>query len=121
MRHNDGYTEEELFWYYFAPLNNYNKYIEWNIMSTEDNKSLLQRLGQDENKDAIPNRIQFVKSLLNDNSLKTIINFITYISFFQSFRSGMIINTLSRFHENGCKLSILSFILISASFILVLT
>src|SRR5438552_10838642 len=59
----------------FAPLNNYNIYIEWNIMSTEDNKSLLQRLGQDENKDAIPNRIQFVKSLLNDNSLKTIINF----------------------------------------------
>jgi hypothetical protein len=45
------------------------------IMSTEDNKSLLYRLGQDENKDAIPNRIQFVKTLLNNNNLKTIIDF----------------------------------------------
>ena len=44
-------------------------------MSTEENKNLLIRLGQDENKDAIPNRIQFIKTLLNNNSLKPIIDF----------------------------------------------
>ena len=44
-------------------------------MSTEDNKSLLFRLGKDENKDAIPNRILFVKTLLNGNTLKPIINY----------------------------------------------
>lgn len=44
-------------------------------MSTEENKSLLIRLGQNENKDAIPNRIQFIKTLLNNNSLKPIIDF----------------------------------------------
>ena len=44
-------------------------------MSTEENKSLLIRMGQDENKDAIPNRIQFIKTLLNNNSLKPIIDF----------------------------------------------
>jgi hypothetical protein len=44
-------------------------------MSVEDNRSYLHRLNQDENKDAIPNRLNFVKSILNDNNLKTIINF----------------------------------------------
>ena len=31
-------------------------------MSTDDNKSLLILLGQDENKDTIPNRIQIIKT-----------------------------------------------------------
>ena len=44
-------------------------------MCTEENKLLLIKLGQDENKDAIPNRIQFIKTLLNNNSLKPIIDF----------------------------------------------
>lgn len=44
-------------------------------MSIDDNKSLLILLGQDENKDTIPNRIQFIKTLLNNNSLKPIIDF----------------------------------------------
>lgn len=44
-------------------------------MSVEDNRSYLYKLNQDENKDAIPNRLNFVKSILNDNNLKTIINF----------------------------------------------
>jgi hypothetical protein len=55
-------------------VDNYNKYIRSNIMS-DDNKSLLSRLSRDENKDTIPNRIQFVKSLLNNNKLKPIIDF----------------------------------------------
>jgi hypothetical protein len=44
-------------------------------MSVEDNKSLLTQLGQCEDKDTIPNRIQFIKTLLNNNSLKPIIDF----------------------------------------------
>ena len=44
-------------------------------MSIEDNKSLLTRLSKDENKDTIPNRLQFVKSLLNNNKLKPILDF----------------------------------------------
>lgn len=44
-------------------------------MSTDENKSLLTLLGKDENKDTIPNRIQFVKTLLNNNNLRPIINF----------------------------------------------
>ena len=39
-------------------------------MSDHDNKSLLSRLSRDENKDTIPNRIQFVKSLLSNNNNK---------------------------------------------------
>lgn len=44
-------------------------------MSTDENKSLLVQLGRDKNKDAIPNRIQFVKTLLYENQLKPIIDF----------------------------------------------
>jgi len=44
-------------------------------MSTEENKSLLTQMGKDENKDAIPNRIKFIKTLLNNNNLKPIIDF----------------------------------------------
>jgi len=44
-------------------------------MSNQDNKSILEKMGKDENKDAIPNRIQFAKILLQNNNLKTIIDF----------------------------------------------
>ncbi len=44
-------------------------------MSVDENKQLLTILGRDDNKDTIPNRIQFVKTLLNNNNLKTIIDF----------------------------------------------
>jgi hypothetical protein len=40
-----------------------------------ENKDLLSRLGRDENKDTIPNRIQFIQLLLRNNSLKPIIDF----------------------------------------------
>lgn len=41
----------------------------------ENNKELLMKLVKDENKDAIPNRIQFVKALLKNNVLEPIIDF----------------------------------------------
>ena len=44
-------------------------------MSIIENKCLLSRLGQNEHKDTIPNRIQFIKTLLNNNHLKPIIDF----------------------------------------------
>jgi hypothetical protein len=44
-------------------------------MSIEDNKKLLIKLNQDKNKDSINNRIQFVKTLLNNNALQPIIDF----------------------------------------------
>src|SRR5689334_22457013 len=44
-------------------------------MSNEENKSLLIQLGQDDNKDSIPNRIKFIKTLLQNNDLKPIIDF----------------------------------------------
>ncbi|VBB18072.1 serine/threonine protein kinase [Yasminevirus sp. GU-2018] len=58
----------------FALMIDYNKYTYTVIMS-DDNKSLLSRMSRDENKDTIPNRIQFVKTLLHNNKLKPIIDF----------------------------------------------
>lgn len=46
-----------------------------NKQESEDNKSILSRLNKDENKDTINNRIQFVKTLLKNNKLNSIINF----------------------------------------------
>lgn len=42
---------------------------------SDDNKSLLSRLSRDDNKDTIPGRMYFAKSLLNNNKLKSIIDF----------------------------------------------
>ena len=44
-------------------------------MSSDKNKNLLLRLGKDINRDTIPNRIEFIKTLLNNNKLEPIINF----------------------------------------------
>jgi hypothetical protein len=44
-------------------------------MSSYGDKSYLTNLSKDENKDAIPNRIQFVKALLKDNKLRPLIDF----------------------------------------------
>jgi hypothetical protein len=44
-------------------------------MSVEKNKSLLSKMGKNINRDTIPNRIEFVKTLLNNNKLQPIINF----------------------------------------------
>lgn len=41
----------------------------------EDNKSVLSKLSRDENKDTIPHRIKFIKTLLNGTKLKPIIDF----------------------------------------------
>lgn len=46
-----------------------------NNMDSEDNKSILSKLNKDENKDTITNRIQFIKTLLRNNKLNSIINF----------------------------------------------
>lgn len=42
---------------------------------SDDNKSLLSRLSRDDNKDTIPGRMYFAKTLLNNNKLKSIIDF----------------------------------------------
>lgn len=44
-------------------------------MSIDDNKSQLAAILKDENKDTIPNRIQFIKMLLHNNELRPLINF----------------------------------------------
>ncbi len=44
-------------------------------MSIDDNKSYIASLLNSENKDTIPNRIQFVKTLLQGNELQPLINF----------------------------------------------
>lgn len=52
----------------------YIKYINSNIMIINDNKCLLASLSKDENRDSIPNRLLFIKSLLNNNELQPIID-----------------------------------------------
>ena len=44
-------------------------------MSVENNKNLLSKMGKNINRDTIPNRIEFVKTLLNNNKLQPIINY----------------------------------------------
>lgn len=44
-------------------------------MSIENNKSVLTMMGKNINRDTIPNRIEFIKTLLSDNKLQPIINF----------------------------------------------
>jgi hypothetical protein len=44
-------------------------------MSVENNKSILSKMGKNINRDTIPNRIEFVRTILNNNKLEPIINF----------------------------------------------